>query len=189
MSWIRLKEQSAELAANESRAIHIATHDALTEAPNRLAFQRALGERAKQPGLFAVAMVDLDRFKLVNDTLGHLAGDELIREICAILQRAAPEEALVARLGGDEFAAYTLEVTSSDAILNRIKGKIEVFNCSLSRPYQVAFSTGVVQCDPQSNMTLGDYLLIADTQMYAQKNKRRQYMPTNFEEFQQGKSR
>ena len=99
----RLEEQSAELAANESRAIHMATHDALTEAPNRLAFQRALGERARQPGMFAVAMVDLDRFKLVNDTLGHLAGDELIREICAILQRAAPEDALVARLGGDEF--------------------------------------------------------------------------------------
>ena len=100
---VRLQEQSAELAANESRAIHIATHDALTEAPNRLAFQRALGERARRPGLFAVAMVDLDRFKLVNDTLGHLAGDELIREVCDILGRAAPQDALVARLGGDEF--------------------------------------------------------------------------------------
>ncbi|WP_085809754.1 bifunctional diguanylate cyclase/phosphodiesterase [Sphingomonas sp. TZW2008] len=100
---VQLEEQAAELAANESRAVHIANHDALTDAPNRLAFQRALGERVRRPGRFAVAMVDLDRFKLVNDTLGHLAGDELIREICSVLQAALPEGGMMARLGGDEF--------------------------------------------------------------------------------------
>lgn len=100
---VLLEEQKLELAANESRALHIATHDSLTDAPNRLAFLRALGERARRPGLFATAMVDLDRFKLVNDTLGHLAGDKLIQEVCATLHGSAPEGALVARLGGDEF--------------------------------------------------------------------------------------
>jgi diguanylate cyclase (GGDEF)-like protein len=99
----QLEVQAAELAANESRAVHIATHDSLTDAPNRLAFVRALGDRAKRPGLFAMAMIDLDRFKLVNDTLGHLAGDALLREVCTMLHEAAPEEALIARLGGDEF--------------------------------------------------------------------------------------
>ena len=94
-----LEEQKLELAANESRAIHIATHDSLTDAPNRLAFLRALGERARAPGLFATAMVDLDRFKLVNDTLGHLAGDKLLQEICGMLHASVPEGALVARLG------------------------------------------------------------------------------------------
>jgi len=98
-----LEQQKAELAANESRAVHIAFHDSLTDAPNRLAFQRALEERTRTPGTFATAMLDLDRFKRVNDTLGHLAGDALIREICAILHRAAPDGAMVARLGGDEF--------------------------------------------------------------------------------------
>ncbi|RZM10623.1 MAG: GGDEF domain-containing response regulator [Sphingomonas sp.] len=98
-----LEEQKLELAANESRAIHIATHDSLTDAPNRLAFLRALADRARAPGDFATAMFDLDRFKLVNDTLGHLAGDKLIQEICEILQRTTPEDAMVARLGGDEF--------------------------------------------------------------------------------------
>lgn len=100
---VRLEEQGLELAANESRAIHIATHDSLTDAPNRLFFVRALTDRARQGGGFATAMVDLDRFKIVNDTLGHLAGDALIREVCAILQDVAPDGALVARLGGDEF--------------------------------------------------------------------------------------
>jgi diguanylate cyclase (GGDEF)-like protein len=99
----QLEQQAAELSANESRANHAASHDPLTDAPNRLAFTRALAMRARGEGMFAVAMVDLDRFKLVNDTLGHLAGDELIREIYGILIRSAPEDALVARLGGDEF--------------------------------------------------------------------------------------
>ncbi len=100
---VQLQEQGHELAANESRAIHMANHDSLTEAPNRLAFRRALTDRARGTSQFAVAMVDLDRFKLVNDTLGHLAGDELIRTICGILQAQIPEGGLVARLGGDEF--------------------------------------------------------------------------------------
>jgi len=98
-----LEERALELAAAESRAQHLATHDALTEAPNRLAFSRALAERARGPGCFATAMLDLDRFKQVNDTLGHLAGDALIRQFCARLIRAAPPGAMVARLGGDEF--------------------------------------------------------------------------------------
>jgi diguanylate cyclase (GGDEF)-like protein len=98
-----LEQQKAELSANESRAVHIAFHDSLTDAPNRLAFQRALEERTRTPGTFATVMLDLDRFKRVNDTLGHLAGDALIREICTTLHRAAPFGAMVARLGGDEF--------------------------------------------------------------------------------------
>ena len=99
----QLEVRAAELAANESRALHLATHDSLTDMPNRLAFQRVLGERARVDGDFATVMIDLDRFKLVNDTLGHLAGDALIREIYAILVRSAPADAVVARLGGDEF--------------------------------------------------------------------------------------
>jgi len=98
-----LEEQSLELAANESRAVHVANHDSLTDAPNRLAFQRALAEKARGGVGFAAAMLDLDRFKLVNDTLGHLAGDEMIRQVCAILQDNVPEGGMVARLAGDEF--------------------------------------------------------------------------------------
>ncbi|EZP50188.1 Diguanylate cyclase domain protein [Sphingomonas sp. RIT328] len=110
---VQLEQQAAELAANESRALHLATHDSLTDAPNRLAFLRALGDRARRPGRFAIAMLDLDRFKLINDTLGHLAGDALIRDVYAILTATAPEEAIVARLGGDEFGV--LFDTAGDA--------------------------------------------------------------------------
>ena len=100
---VTLEEQGRELAANESKAVHMATHDSLTEAPNRLAFLRALTERSRGRERFATAMLDLDRFKLVNDTLGHLAGDEMIRSIYQLLSAAVPEGGMVARLGGDEF--------------------------------------------------------------------------------------
>ena len=177
----------------EEEIRHISITDVMTGLSNRRGFflqaeqSFKVARRQRLPSI--VIFADVDGLKKINDQLGHDVGDQLIRDSAEVFRDSFRASDVVARLGGDEFAAYTLEVTSSDAILNRIKGKIEVFNCSLSRPYQVAFSTGVVQCDPQSNMTLGDYLLIADTQMYAQKNKRRQYMPTNFEEFQQGKSR
>lgn len=100
---VTLEDQGRELAANESKALHMATHDSLTEAPNRLAFLRALTERARGRERFATAMLDLDRFKLVNDTLGHLAGYEMIRSVYQLLNAAVPEGGMVARLGGDEF--------------------------------------------------------------------------------------
>ena len=109
----RLEEQKAELAANESKATHLANHDSLTDAPNRLAFMRALTDHVRGPDVFAMAMMDLDRFKLVNDTFGHLAGDELIRMVCNVVQESVPDGGFVARLGGDEFAVL-MKVTGED---------------------------------------------------------------------------
>ncbi|WP_293876782.1 MULTISPECIES: GGDEF domain-containing response regulator [unclassified Sphingomonas] len=163
---VQLEEQGAELAANESRAIHMATHDSLTDAPNRLAFLRALGERARRPGLFATAMFDLDRFKIVNDTLGHLAGDALIREVCGILQAQAPEGAIVARLGGDEFGILfdtpgeAAAAMACDRIVAACAGTHQVFGNSV----QSGASGGVVvvegaDCDPIDALRRADLAL------------------------------
>jgi diguanylate cyclase (GGDEF)-like protein len=143
---IQLEEQAAELAANESRALHLATHDSLTDAPNRLAFVRALAERTRCDGLFATVMVDLDRFKLVNDTLGHLAGDALIREICGILNRATPADAIVARLGGDEFGIL-FDTAGEDAAVAACSEMIAACSVSLQvfgNSVQSGASAGVV---------------------------------------------
>ncbi|KQT33364.1 hypothetical protein ASG29_04705 [Sphingomonas sp. Leaf412] len=93
----------ADLAASRARADHAASHDPLTGAPNRTAFRDAVADRATRAGPFAVAIVDLDRFRLVNDTLGHRVGDALVCAAYAILYDAAPAGAMLARLGGDEF--------------------------------------------------------------------------------------
>ena len=146
---VLLEQQAAELAANESRAVHQANHDSLTEAPNRLAFQRALAERARRDGCYAVAMIDLDRFKLVNDTLGHLAGDELIREMCAILTGTVPDGGMVARLGGDEFGLLfdtpgeDAAVMACERIIHACATTFKVFGHSV----QGSASAGVVVTD------------------------------------------
>ncbi len=104
---IRNAQAYAELARIAAENAHAATHDPLTGLANR----RRLYEHAEQlfqatshSGLFALLMIDLNHFKEVNDTLGHAAGDEVLRQVAARLRDAAAPGDLVARLGGDEFA-------------------------------------------------------------------------------------
>ena len=161
---VQLQEQGHELAANESRAIHMANHDSLTEAPNRLAFRRALTDRARSDAQFAVAMLDLDRFKLVNDTLGHLAGDELIRMICAILQDKVPTGGMVARLGGDEFGLLfdSPGTEAAEMECNRIlKACCSTFKV-LGHSVQGGASIGVIVTEPGESRDPTDLMRRAD---------------------------
>ena len=102
-------------AANE-RLEHLASHDALTGLPNRSYLQerlgRALGRALRQEAKLAVLLFDLDQFKLVNDTLGHACGDELLRKVAGALEGCMRADETVARLGGDEFAAVLEDVSS-----------------------------------------------------------------------------
>jgi len=98
----------------EERIQYLATHDGLTGLPNRLMFMQLLGlsiETARRYGRqLAVLFIDLDRFKIINDTLGHEAGDVLLREISVRLRECLRAADVVARLGGDEFVVLLQEV-------------------------------------------------------------------------------
>ncbi|MCZ8518310.1 MULTISPECIES: EAL domain-containing protein [Paenibacillus] len=88
----------------EEEIHHIAYHDALTSLPNRrFVYDRIAEELTRGTSRFAIILLDLDRFKLVNDTLGHAAGDELLRRVASQLQSCVSPRDVVARLGGDEF--------------------------------------------------------------------------------------
>ncbi|MFM5918575.1 MAG: EAL domain-containing protein [Novosphingobium sp.] len=108
-----------ELIASEQRSKHLAYHDLLTQLPNRaLLFERLralLAERGPETNALAVICVDLDRFKEVNDTLGHHAGDLLIQAVATRLREACPQAELIARLGGDEFVILH-ESTGKDVL-------------------------------------------------------------------------
>jgi diguanylate cyclase (GGDEF)-like protein len=170
-----LEEQGLELAANESKAVHIANHDSLTEAPNRLAFLRTLSEKVRGTESFAVAMVDLDRFKLVNDTLGHLAGDELIRQICAILQDCIPEGGMVARLGGDEFGLLfdspgeQAAGMACERLIKAVSTSFKIFGHSV----QGGASIGLVYVDAENKHDPVDVMRRADLALNAAKHSGR----------------
>jgi diguanylate cyclase (GGDEF)-like protein len=106
MLMLRFRQSLRERGKLEEQASHLAYHDSLTQLPNRsLLNQRLQAALAgtTAPGL-ALLLIDLDRFKQVNDTLGHLAGDELIRQFAGRLVGVVRGADTVARLGGDEFA-------------------------------------------------------------------------------------
>jgi len=115
-----LRTASHELKGQNDRLAHMANHDALTGLPNRHLFRQELEDRLvtmKRGGApFAVLLLDLDGFKDVNDTLGHDAGDALLRGVAERLRRTAGPQDLVCRLGGDEFAVLGAAATQEDAL-------------------------------------------------------------------------
>ncbi len=151
--WVSTYEDVSERRAVEARLAHMARHDLLTGLPNRLLFgerlQQAL-DRAGRDGAVAVLQLGLDRFKSVNETLGHPAGDLLLCRVTERLQAAAPGIALVARLGGDEFALIQEGGTQpQDAtMLGRrvVEALAEPFDLD-GQPVLSGASLGIALCD------------------------------------------
>jgi len=116
LGWLvhRLRRSSTKLEASEAQAQFLAFHDVLTGLPNRALFEDRLARAllgSSRPGTqSALLMADIDRFKNVNDTLGHPAGDELIRQVGVRLTAVVRNVDTVARLGGDEFAIVLQDI-------------------------------------------------------------------------------
>jgi diguanylate cyclase (GGDEF)-like protein/PAS domain S-box-containing protein len=160
----------------EEKLLHDALHDALTGMPNRLLFMdhlRKALERAKRNKhrFFAVLFIDLDRFKIINDSLGHQAGDELLIEISRRLRSSTRKVDTVARLGGDEFTILLEDLTE----LGRAIEVAERVQQAVSQPLvlggQAAYTTasiGIALYNPDYQ----DHAAIlrdADTAMYQAK--------------------
>ena len=107
------------LQESEAKAHHLATHDGLTGLPNRLLLHdritQALGRGARHGGDVAMLLLDLDRFKVINDAYGHQCGDELIREVARRLRRVCRQAETCARLGGDEFVVLAENCAGAEA--------------------------------------------------------------------------
>jgi diguanylate cyclase (GGDEF)-like protein len=116
-------------AAQETE--HLSLHDPLTGLPNRLHFQQRLERRLLTDGSAAVLLMDVDRFKEVNDTLGHDVGDRLLREVGRRLRQVERGETVVARLGGDEFAV----LLGGDDV--HIEGMVARITRDMARPFDL----------------------------------------------------
>ena len=152
---------------------HQATHDALTGLPNRLLLSRALDSLSSSTPT-ALFMLDLDRFKDVNDTLGHATGDAVLTILGQRLRGALSEQNLIARIGGDEFAVVIPQYTDitdlralADDLLERVRGPIRTG----ANMIEVGASIGVALC-PEHGTDGGALLQRADVAMYVAKNNR-----------------
>ena len=113
--WLATYEDVTDRRQAEAKIMHMARHDALTNLPNRVLFREKMDQALRRGERLAVMFLDLDRFKGVNDSLGHSVGDALLCAVTERLQRVVRGVDTVARLGGDEFAIVQSQARPSDA--------------------------------------------------------------------------
>jgi len=159
----------------DERIRYLATHDSLTEVPNRATFGEALTAAISDARFherrFALLFVDLDDFKLINDSLGHEAGDSLLKQTAARLRASVRAEDLVARLGGDEFVLLCKDPADLDdieSLASRVLQALIRPVTLLGQERRVSASVGVAVY-PDDGDTERALMKSADTAMYAAK--------------------
>jgi diguanylate cyclase (GGDEF)-like protein len=181
-AWIvilrhRVALQTRALRGSEERLRHLSEHDILTGLPNRLLLsdrcETSLKRAARFQSCLGLLMVDCDEFKIVNDALGHQAGDKLLRELAERLSACVRETDTVARIGGDEFVVLLPDLRIP-AEAESIAAKIVA---SVALPYQIDQSHAVITVSvgvvtyPEAGSDLEILMRCADEAMYAAKEK------------------
>jgi diguanylate cyclase (GGDEF)-like protein len=174
---VEARTQGLEAANKQLR--HLATHDSLTGLPNRVLLDDRLTQAAahaeRDGHSFAVAMFDLDRFKVVNDSFGHRAGDQLIKEVAHRLAAVARSTDTVARLGGDEFLFIMDRLARREDAVQIVRRAVE----ALSQPIRIgdidihaSASIGVAMF-PADGKGVDTLIANADAAMYCAKQRGR----------------
>ncbi len=161
----------------EGELKYAAQHDSLTNLANRSFFREKLNELLNRPSLeqqehFAVLFIDLDRFKIINDSLGHFCGDQLLTKVGEVLKQAVRPMDLIARLGGDEFTVLLRNLQETQEILaisDRIQAFLKQPIILEGQPIVVSASIGIVQYSPKYK-SADQLLRDADLAMYQAKH-------------------
>jgi diguanylate cyclase len=170
-------DRTRGLEAANRQLRHLASHDSLTGLPNRLLLEdritQAIAQAKRQTHEFAVAVLDLDRFKLINDSFGHRAGDELLCVVAARLKGAIRPVDTIARLGGDEFVIVFDGPTAAAEIVEMGKRLLKVMEPSmrlLGVDVHVSSSIGIALY-PSDGSSVDTLLAHADVAMYHAKER------------------
>lgn len=168
-----------ELRELNDRLSYQASHDELTDLYNRREFERRLAQAITQVDRggppAALMYADLDQFKLINDTSGHAAGDQLLADLATVLRGQIRPNDTLARLGGDEFGMLMVNATLGDArdSAERLRRSIDGFVFTVDgKSYTITSSIGVVMIE-QPVRSLRELLALADTACYMAKEKGR----------------
>ncbi len=152
-----------------------AEHDALTELPNRVLFldrlEQSIKHASQEKGKIALFFIDLDRFKEVNDSFGHLVGDKLLKEVALHLMHLLGSNDTIARMGGDEFTLLIDRISGTDAVADLISRIMTLFQRSWeieSHQFYISCSIGIALY-PQNGVTPQELLKNADAAMYRAK--------------------
>jgi diguanylate cyclase (GGDEF)-like protein len=172
--WVAIHEDITERQKAEAHIAHLARHDQLTDLPNRVFFREELEKslrRLRHGEKFAVLCLDLDRFKSVNDSLGHSIGDKLLKAVASRLAGCIDERDFVARLGGDEFAIVQTNIgrpedgsTLASRIIERLGAPYDVEGQQLD----IGVSIGLAIA-PADGKSADQLLKNADLAMYRAK--------------------
>jgi len=174
---IENSRQADELARQRDELERSSTHDSLTGLPNRVLFRRHIAAALKSGAPGAVMLLDLDRFKEVNDTLGHHNGDQLLQQVAGRLSQLVEAHASVARLGGDEFAVLLEDVPEVNGIVAAADRLLALFDAQfVVQGVTVHVETSVGICLYPAHASDPDTLLRrADVAMYQAKAAHTRY--------------
>jgi diguanylate cyclase (GGDEF)-like protein len=172
----KLRSLAMQFAQDEERSRRLASHDHLSGLLNRRSFGDRMAQEleriARNGGAFALHLIDLDKFKEVNDTLGHQAGDEVIRQTAKRLSGLVRGADIVARLGGDEFAILQVEIgTAQDAasLAARIRTAVNEPILIGGAEAHVGCSIGIAMA-PENSNDGHELMKLADSALYEAKN-------------------
>lgn len=177
----RMRRTTSELVASEAQAQHNALHDAMSGLPNRAHFMQRLRQEladcVEQPDLgdVFVAYVDIDRFKVVNDTLGHHVGDELVRQVALRMRRSLPPGDFLSRFGGDEFVLLRRSTggrVAADMLGRQLMAIAREPFVISGNSLEVSFSCGI-SWGPEQSEDPGELLRRADIALYRAKQRGR----------------
>ena len=175
---VTLQHAAARIFEQDAELRELALVDPLTDLHNRRGFleiaEHELQVCLRRGSATALLFIDVDGLKLVNDRLGHAAGDRLLRDVADVLRSSTRESDLLARVGGDEFCVLLTRDSAVDGavLLDRLQTTLEVWNTRPDVPYEVAFSVGVGLFDPAEPVPVGELVEQADRAMYENKRAR-----------------
>ena len=177
VTYVAVFHDISEMKVKEEQIEHLAFHDPLTGLPNRLLFRdrlkQAISEAERTGEMVQMLFLDLDNFKNVNDTVGHVKGDDLLRETAKRLLRITRSSDTVSRLGGDEFTIMIHHITSADEVAKTVRRVQSVFDAPFDlgdHQFHVTASIGVsvFPSDGRDEETL---IKNADLAMYQTKHQ------------------